>query len=384
MAKKTVRIGVLASTTGPYAAVGITTWYGVMLAIDELRSRNTNIEFDITCCDPQGDNDQYFQQTRDMLQSGIRHVIGCYTSSSRKIILPLFEKYEALLWYPAHYEGFESTDHAIYTGTAPNHHIYPMIEFMTSNFGHSAYCIGSDYIWAWESNRVFKDEFTRMGGTVLGERYQPVGGTSMSAVIDEIFALEPTFILNTLIGKSSYHFFREFRARCIARGIEQTQKYPIASCNLSEADLDGIGTQAMDGHYSSSVYFSSVDSVENKRFVEAYHRKFPEAPLPPVEVEAAYIATHLLAAALEKADADDLPAVREAVCQLRFQAPQGLVYLDPVNFHSYLTPRIGLSKSNGEFQIVAQANAPVRPDPYLVNSSAETMLSDHAIGDHEP
>lgn len=384
MAKKTVRIGVIASTTGPYAAVGITAWYGVMLAIDELRAHNTEIDFDVVCCDPQGNDELYFQQTQDMLRSGIRHVIGCYTSSSRKLLLPLFEKHESLLWFPAHYEGFESTDYAIYTGTSPNHHIYPMIDYMSSNFGYSAYCIGSDYIWAWESNRVFNDEFIRVGGEVLGERYQPIGGVEMDDVIEEIFALKPAFILNTLIGKSSYHFFRAFRAACVARGIDQVQEFPIASCNLSEADLNGIGSEAMDGHHSSSVYFSSVDSPENERFVQAYTQKFPQASLPPVEVEAAYIAMHLLAGALAQADANDIDAVRKAVCKQRFQAPQGEVYLDPVNFHSYLTPRIGLSKTNGEFEIVAQASAPVRPDPYLVDSSAEIMLVRHVAGDHEP
>lgn len=93
---------------------------------------------------------------------------------------------------------------------------------------------------------------------------------------------------------------------------------------------------------------------------------------------------HLLAGALADSDPDDIKAVREAVCKLHFQAPQGEVYIDPVNFHSYLTPRIGRSKRNGEFQIVAQADAPVRPDPYLVDSSAEIMLVRHLAGDHEP
>lgn len=384
MARKTVRIGVIASTTGPYATVGITAWYGVMLALDELRARDDELDFDIVCCDPKGDNELYYQQTRDLLRSGVRHVIGCYTSSSRKIILPLFEKHEALLWFPTHYEGFETTDHAIYTGTAPNHHIYPLVDFAASRFGNTAYCVGSDYIWSWESNRVFNEEFTRIGGRVLAERYQPVGGMDMDDAIAEIFALKPKLILNSLIGESSYHFFRAFRAACHHRGIAQTQHYPIVSCNLSEADLQGIGPNARDGHYSSSVYFSSVDTPENKRFVEAYTRKFPRASLPPVEVEAAYIAMHLLAGALKDADANDINAVRAAACEQYFQAPQGPVYLDKVNFHSYLTPRIGLSTHSGEFQIVAQASAPVRPDPYLVEPPTETLFAGHAIGDHVP
>lgn len=93
---------------------------------------------------------------------------------------------------------------------------------------------------------------------------------------------------------------------------------------------------------------------------------------------------HLLAGALNSADADDIKAVRAAACEQYFAAPQGTVHLDPLNFHSYLTPRIGRSTQSGEFEIVAQANAPVRPDPYLIEPATETMLAGHAIGDHEP
>lgn len=384
MAQKTVRIGVIASSSGPYAAVGIMAWHGVMLALHELRANKHNVDFEVIHCDPKGDNDLYYHHARELLRSGVRHVIGCYTSSSRKVILPLFEKYEALLWFPAHYEGFETTDHAIYTGTAPNHHIYPLVNFVATHFGNTAYCIGSDYIWSWESNRVFNEEFTSLGGHVLGERYHPVGGMDMDEAIAEIFALQPAVILNSLIGESSYHFFRTFRAACCKRGIEQTQQFPIVSCNLSEADLNAIGPDARDGHYSSSVYFASVDTPENKRFVEAYTRTFPWTSQPPVEAEAAYIAMHLLAGALNSADADDIKAVRAAACEQYFAAPQGTVHLDPLNFHSYLTPRIGRSTQSGEFEIVAQANAPVRPDPYLIEPATETMLAGHAIGDHEP
>lgn len=373
MSDRICRVGVLVSITGSYGAVGKTILNGVCQAVEELqRVQGSVVQIELVKALLAGDNADYYDAAESMLESGIKHVVGCYTSSSRKAILPLFERYDALLWYPAHYEGFESSDNVVYTGTSPNHHIHPMVEFMLSRFGDSAYCIGSDYIWAWETNRVFRDEFSRLGGTVVGERYLPIGGIDVATQIDEILQNGPAFILNTLIGESSYQFFREFRRECQRRSIDQIQQFPVASCNLSEADLKEIGNEAVDGHYSSSVYFASIDTPENHQFVKAYVHAYPDESLPTVEAEAAYNATHLLGAALAVAPEADISAVRQAAAQFRLRAPQGPVYLDSSNFHSYLTPRIGRSLPGGEFEVVVEADGPVRPDPYLVAIETKT------------
>ena len=110
---------------------------------------------------------------------GLVHVVGCYTSSSRKEVLPLFEKHDGLLWYPSHYEGFESSDNVVYTGAAPNQHIVPLAEHLLRHYGTSAYCLGSNYIWAWENNKIMREAVQSAGGTVLAERYVPVGETRL-------------------------------------------------------------------------------------------------------------------------------------------------------------------------------------------------------------
>lgn len=380
MSSVVCRVGILVSTSGSYGAVGRSMRHAVSLAASELAA--DGVVLDLVCADPGGDNARYFSAAQAMLQAGVRHVVGCYTSSSRKDILPLFERHGAVLWYPAHYEGFESSDNVVYTGTPPNHHLYPLIDFMMAGAGQTAYCIGSDYIWAWESNRVFRDEFSRRGGRVLGESYVSIDDIDMDAIIDRILALQPAFILNNLIGTSSYHFFRAFRAACQARGIVQPQRFPIVSCNLSEADLMEIGPQACDGHFSSSVYFASVDTPENRDFVRMYRQACPDDSLPTVEAEATYIALHMLGAALRDALPDDVMGVRRAALQCRMRAPQGEVYLDPLTFHAYLTPRMGLSTAAGGFEVVAQAPGPVRPDPYLVDSESAMMLlaADQGVG----
>ncbi|KQT48966.1 aliphatic amidase expression-regulating protein [Aureimonas sp. Leaf454] len=371
MTQLSVPIGILFSATGSYGTVGRTMLNGALLACEEAAAdRAGGVVLDPFVVDPAGRLSQYAPAVEAMLDRGIRHVVGCYTSSSRKEVIPIFEKRDALLWYPAHYEGFESSENVVYTGAAPNHHMVPLVDFLVARHGRRAFCIGSNYIWAWESNRVLRDELGQRGGAILAERYLPVGETDMAQIVGAILDAEPDFVFNSLIGESAYAFFRAFRAECRARGIDQARRFPVASCNLSEPELLEIGADAVDGHLSSSVYFASIDSEANHRFVEAYNRAFPRGPVASAEAEAAYIAVKLLARALTAAGTDAIAPVRAGVGGQRLDAPQGAVSIDPQTLHAYLTPRIGRSRTDGQFDILMEAQEPVRPDPYLVRSSA--------------
>ncbi len=206
-------------------------------------------------------------------------------------------------------------------------------------------------------------------GEVLAERYLPVGETDLTDIIEEILETEPDFVFNALIGESSYAFFRAFRETCKARGIEQTKRFPIASCNLSEPELRAIGPVGADGQISSSVYFSSLAGDRNKRFVEAYGQAFPEGPVVSAEAEAAYIAIHILAKSVADAGTSAIGAVLQAAAGQVFDAPQGRVVIDPDTYHASLTPRIGLSRDDFEFDILLEASEPVAADPYLVSSA---------------
>jgi len=371
MTRRTHQIGLILSTTGSYGAVGQSMLNGALLACRELADDPAvGVALAPIHIDPAGVLSAYADAAGGLLDQGIRHVVGCYTSSGRKDVIPLFEKRDALLWYPAHYEGFESSPNVVYTGSAPNHHISPLIGHLVSAYGDRAFCIGSNYIWAWESNRVLREDLHARGGTVVAERYLAVGDTDMDRVIETILETEPDFVFNSLIGQSAYAFFRKFRAACQARGIDQVARYPIASCNLSEPELEEIGPEAVDGHLSSSVYFASIPTARNAAFVAAYDAQFPNGPSVSVEAEAAYLAVRLLGLALDEAGSDDVRKVQAAALRQDIDAPQGRVHLDPETFHAYLTPRIGRSRRDGQFDIVSEARAPVRPDPYMVRSSA--------------
>jgi ABC-type branched-subunit amino acid transport system substrate-binding protein len=368
MAPKQFRIGVMFSTTGSYSVVARSMLNGALLAFREIEEAG-GISIQPVVVNPSGDLTRYRALSLELLRSGVRHVVGCYTSSSRKEVIPCFEKHDGLLWYPSHYEGFESSDNVIYTGAAPNQHVLPLVDYLASRVGNRAFCVGSNYIWAWENNRIFREALTTRGGTVLAERYLPVGDTEFDQVIAAILDARPNFVFNNLIGTSAYAFFRTFRAACCARGINQAAEIPVASCTLSEPELPEIGADAVDGHLSSSVYFSSLNSPENAAFIRAYAAAFPAGPVSSADAEASYIAVKLLAAALEQAGTDDARTVRAAVANQRLVAPQGEVRVDPQTFHAWLTPRIGRSAADGQFEILLEARQPIAPDPYLVQSS---------------
>lgn len=363
------RIGVLLSSTGPYSVVAGAMLNGVLLAADRVLAE-TGHALNLAIKDPGGCPERYPELCEGLLRSGIRHVIGCYTSSSRKDVIPLFEKHDALLWYPSHYEGFETSTNTIYIGAVPNQHVIPLVRHLLDQGRTRAFCIGSNYVWAWENNRILRDELTRHGGAVLAERYLPVGQTDVAAHIDAILTAAPDVVFSTLIGCSSYGFLNAFRAACTQRGIDQPRQMPVASCSLSEPELDAIGPAAVEGHISASVYFASITSPENAVFTAAHQARFPEGPTMSADAEAAYVATLLLSRALDAAGSDDVAAVRCALSRQRLAAPQGEVWIDDQTSHAYLTPRIGLSNRHAQFDIIMEASAPVQADPYLVRSSA--------------
>ena len=291
--------------------------------------------------------------------------LGCYTSSSRKEVLPLFEKHDALLWYPSHYEGFETSDNVVYTGAAPNQHIVPLANYLLAKCGHRGWFVGSNYIWAWENNRIMRDMLQARGGTVLGERYVAVGDTDLAGLVALVLASRPDFVFNTLIGESSYRFHRLLHAALDSAPDEERQELPVASCSLAEPELRRMG-EAAAGHLSSSVYFSTLESEENRRFSAAWRARHPDLGHTCADAEAAYIAVHLLARAIRRAGGPDFQSVREAAMGLELRAPQGPVRVDPETRHCYLRPRIGRSRSDGTFDVVYECPTIVRPDPYLV------------------
>lgn len=377
-----IPVGLVFSTTGPYSAVASAMLNGALLAINEV---NADTRYDFVLepkfVDPAGNLAGYRGACEQMLKhSQVRHIVGCYTSSSRKEVIPCFEKYDGLLWYPSHYEGFETSSNVIYTGAAPNQHIVPLANFMMGAWGKRAFCIGSNYIWAWENNRILREILTANGGGVVSEKYIPVGSQDVDHLVADIVHHRPDFIYSTLIGDSRYAFVRAYQ-RLGQKDLKfRADRVPIADCSLSEPELLRIGPEASPGLIASSVYFQSIGSDRNDRFIANYQACFGELSITCADAEASYISILLLAGAIRRAGTTEIDAIRRAAMGSGIDAPQGRVTIDADNAHCYLTPRLARARDDRRFEIFAEAPVPVRPDPYLVWLGSEQRGEEDFLG----
>jgi urea transport system substrate-binding protein len=333
------------------------------MAVDEV---NQSEDFDFTFTphlrDPGGVVPAYHTACEDLIRSeGVEHIVGCYTSASRKQVIPIVERTERLLWHPARYEGFESSDNVIYVGAAPNHTVVPLVRHALEHVASDVFCVGSNYVWTWETNRVLREFVTSAGGRLLAERLLELGDTSVDHIIGEIIDRRPPAVFNTLVGESSYSFMRALHAASVRAGIS----IPMLSCSLCEPELKMIGPAASVGCITSSAYFESIQSAENRAFVARWKARHGGESHVSVDGQSTYVCIMLLARAIRRAGSADVAAVRRAAANDCYHSPQGAVWVDPDNNHCFLTPRLALSVQGGQFEIFWEADAPERPDPYL-------------------
>ena len=236
--KRAVEIGILQSRSGGYHAIARASRLGALAAIEAVNADPAlSIRLVPVERDPQGQVDLYAPLCQDILAgSGARHIFGCVTSWSRKEVLPVLERAGATLWYALPYEGFEASDHVVYMQACPNQHLLPLLDWALPRFGRRVHLVGSNYIWAWEINRLAREVVTTAGGTITGERHLPLDETDVARMVAEIADLRPDFVLNSLIGPSQYAF--------VAAMAGRLPGLPILSCNLTECELPLIGPAA--------------------------------------------------------------------------------------------------------------------------------------------
>lgn len=211
----TLKIGILYSTTGPYGSMGRDARDGADFAMAEYAGVE-GLAIEPVFFDPHADLAAYLDGARHLLRAGCRHIVGTITSAARKEVIPLVEKHDGLLWYMCPYEGFEANENVIYVGGCPNQHLLPLFEHLIPRFGARPYLVGANYVWGWEMNRLARELIANAGGEVLGERYLPLEETAVERIVAEIAQRRPSFILNNLIGPSSYAFWRRSRRSVIA------------------------------------------------------------------------------------------------------------------------------------------------------------------------
>jgi urea transport system substrate-binding protein len=293
-------------------------------------------------------------------------VFGCWTSASRKTVKPVFERHGHLLVYPVQYEGLEDSPNIVYTGAAPNQQLIPAIKWSFDHLGQRFFLVGSDYVFPRTANAILRDQVTAMGGTVVGEAYLPLGSRDVGAVVAAIQAARPQVILNTINGDTNVAFFQGLRAAGITPA-----SVPTMSFSFAEPELRRLPAPEMAGDYATLNYFQSVDREQNRRFVERYRRRYGADRVTSDPIEAGYFGVHLWAQAVEDAGVAEVGAIRKAIKRQSYDAPGGVVYVEPENQHTWKVVRIGRIRGDGQFDVVWTSEKPIRPVPYPIYRTRE-------------
>jgi urea transport system substrate-binding protein len=362
-------VGVLHSLTGSMAASEAPVVDGVLLAIEELNEAGGVLGRPVrpVVVDGRSDAETFAREAERLIaRERVVTVFGCWTSASRKTVKPVFERHDHLLVYPVQYEGLEDSPNIVYTGAAPNQQLIPAIKWSFDHLGQRFFLVGSDYVFPRTANAIIRDQVTALGGAVVGEAYLPLGSQDVGAVVAAIQTARPRVILNTINGDTNVAFFRALRAAGITpAGV------PTMSFSFAEPELRRLPAREMAGDYATLNYFQSVDREQNRRFVERYRRRYGADRVTSDPIEAGYFGVHLWAQAVEDAGVAEVGAIRKAIKRQSYDAPGGVVYVEPENQHTWKVVRIGKIREDGQFDVVWTSEKPIRPVPYPIYRSRE-------------
>ncbi|MDA7976741.1 MAG: urea ABC transporter substrate-binding protein [Pirellulales bacterium] len=365
---KPILVGVLHSQTGPIAVSEQAMIEAEQLAFEEINAAGGILGRPIQWIIADGASDwPTFAREAERLISdeGVTVLFGCWTSASRKSVLPVLERSDHLLIYPMAYEGLEACPNVIYTGAAPNQQITPAVQWCQSALNaRRFFLLGSDYIWPHCVNAIISDQLMGLGVEKVAEQYVPFGSTNLKAYVQEIVDTQPDAILCSVVGDSAIAFFRELRKAGIS-----PDDIPVITFALAEDELRSTNHADMVGHYAAWNYFQSIDSEENKRFVSAFKERYGADRVTSDVIAAAYNSVYLWANAVRESGNTDVQQVRNALRQQSLNAPEGIIAVDPSTQHTWRPVYIGKIQADKQFEIVWTSNGSVRPVPYPITRS---------------
>lgn len=360
-----LEVGVLFSLTGGLSIVEKTLADATLMAIDEINAEGGVMGQMIKPIVEDGASDpKTFNEkaSKLVLRDRVPSVFGCYTSASRKAVLPVFERRKNLLFYPTYYEGFECSKNVVYTGAVPNQQLSNFIPWIIENLGKKKFFIvGSNYIYPREMAKVSKMLIEQGGAEWVADEYLELGHSEWGAMVQKIKDSGCDVVLSNVVGDSVIAFYREFKNQ----GLDH-ETLPICATVTSEIEIAAMGAEFAAGSYTSFPYFQAIDTEANNAFVERY-RTYVNDPNAVTQhaLECSYFQVYLWKQAIEKSGEATTEAIREGVKGQSFDAPNGRVTIDPENLHAYLTPRIAKWEANGQGTIIDEYAEPIRPLPYV-------------------
>lgn len=360
---KEVTVGILHSLTGTMSISETGSVEAEKLAIEQINKMGGVLGRQIKIVQEDGASDwpTFAEKSKKLLvQDKVATVFGCWTSASRKAVLPVFEKENGLLYYPTFYEGLEQSKNVIYTGQEATQQILAGLDWVAKEKkAKTFYLIGSDYIWPRTSMKIARKHIENvLKGKVVGEEYAPLGHTQFGSVINKIKLKKPDVIYAAVVGGSNVAWFKQLKAAGIT-GDKQT----LLTISVTEDEVLGIGGENLVGFYSAMKYFQSLDNPNNAAFVKAFKERWGADSVMGDVTQAAYLGPWLWKAAVEKAGSFDVNKVTAASPGIELKtAPEGYVKVHP-NHHLWSKARIGQWKADGQVKVVYES-ALIEPNPF--------------------
>ncbi|MFK7868346.1 MAG: urea ABC transporter substrate-binding protein [Roseobacter sp.] len=363
----TVTIGILHSVTGTMAISETGSVQAEKLAIEQINAQGGILGRQIEYIQEDGASDwpTFAEKARKLLVNDkVASVMGCWTSASRKAVLPVFEQHNGFLYYPTFYEGLEQSPNVIYTGQEATQQIIAGLDWVSETKGaKSFYLLGSDYIWPRTSNKIARKHIENFleDSKVVGEEYYPLGHTQFNSVINKIRLRKPDVIYAIVVGGSNVAFYKQLKAA----GIDPAGESPLVlTISVTEDEIRGIGGENIEGTYACMKYFQSLDNDNNIEFVKAFKEMWGEDIVIGDVTQAAYLGPWLWKAAVEKAGSFDVDKVREASPGIEMPtAPEGYVKVHE-NHHLWSKTRVGRAQADGQYEVVFETAELVEPDPF--------------------
>ncbi len=374
MAADTIDVGVLFSLTGGLSIIEKSLHDATLMAISEINASGGVMGKQVRAVEEDGASDPktYNEKASKLvIEDKLPTVFGSYTSASRKAVLPVFEKRNAMYFYPTYYEGYECSKNVVYTGAVPNQQLSNFIPWIMKTLGKKTFFIvGSDYIYPREMAKVCKILIEKNGGKYVADEYLELGHSEWGSMVNKIKGSGCDVVLSNVVGDSVISFYREYKNQGLTH-----DKLPICATVTSEIEIAAMGAEYAVGSYTSFPYFQAIDTPENKSFIERY-RAFVKDPKAVTHhaLCSAYMQVFLWKQAVEKAKDTSPNAVREAVRGQTFDSPGGEVKIEPENLHTWLTPRIAEWQADGQGKIVDAYPAPIFPLPYAAYGETEQNL----------
>ncbi|WP_430471867.1 urea ABC transporter substrate-binding protein [Thalassospira lucentensis] len=371
-AADTIKVGVLHSLSGTMAISETTLKDTVLMLVDDLNKNGGLLgkQVEAVVVDPASDWPLFAEKARELIEKDkVDVVFGCWTSVSRKSVLPVFEELNSMLFYPVQYEGEESSRNVFYTGAAPNQQAIPAVDYLMSEDGGSAeriVLLGTDYVYPRTTNKILRSYLNGKGisDEDIMENYTPFGHSDWQSIVADVKAFasagKKTAVVSTINGDANVPFYKELANQGI-----KAEDIPVVAFSVGEEELAGIDTKPLVGHLAAWNYFQSVESDANTAFIEKWHAFIgDDARVTNDPMEATYIGFNMWKQAVEQAGTTDVDAVRQAMYGQEVANLSGGMAVMNTNHHLSKPVLIGEVQDDGQFDTVWETEGTVVGDAW--------------------